>query len=445
MLLRHSILIFAIGCSLTAQNAAAINQALLAFPGAEGSGCETTGGRGREVRYVTNLNDDGPGSLREAVRDGNCTIVFGVSGTIDLQSRLVIRATNLTIAGQTAPGSGICLRGRELVIGGSNIIVRFLRLRPGDIRREECDALTVWDANRVIIDHCSLSWSTDSLNDVVRDSTNVIVQWCILAEPLNESVHHKGAHGYGTGWGSGPGAGNSFHHNLLAHCNSRAPRIGSEKNALVDVRNNVIYNTGGGWAYGGEQARVNFVGNFFKPGPDTKHPDQIFRLSSPQTRMYVRDNVVDAQPSVSRDNTVGIAADKGVDASAALVAEPFAIPSVRLQQAQRAYELVLEHAGAVLPSRDAVDERIVAEVRAGTGRIIDSQSDVGGWPDLASTPPPNDSDGDGMPDQWERKQGLDAANADDGPQTASDGYTNLEHYLNELAESALPAAATTNP
>lgn len=414
-----------------------------AFPGAEGFGAVASGGRGGSVYYVRNLNDRGPGSLRDAVREGNRTVLFQVSGTINLGTTLNIEQANITIAGQTAPGGGICLRGKGLTIGGRNIIVRFLRVRPGDELGEEHDALTINSARDVIVDHLSLSWSVDSVNDVVRDNENITVEWCFITEPLDNSVHEKGAHGYGTGWGSGPQRGSSFHHNLLAHCNSRSPRIGSERGALVDVRNNVIYNMGSGWAYGGERARINYVANYYKPGPNTKRPAEIFRVSSPDTRMFLNGNFVEHQPAVTADNFSGLATDKNVDPTHAVVSEPFAATAVDTRSAEEAFALILQHGGALLPTRDAVDARIVRDVQNGTGRIIDSPADVGGWPELATIAPPADTDGDGMPDAWERSNGLDANNGADGPATNQTGYTNLERYLNDLAAPAM--VATSGP
>jgi pectate lyase len=413
---------------------------VLAFPGGEGAGRVATGGRGGEVYYVTNLSDRGPGSLRDAVSQDNRMVLFQVSGTIELKNKLDISGSNITVAGQTAPGDGICLRGHPLMIDGDNIIVRFLRVRPGDEAGREHDAVTIWGADRVMVDHCSLSWSTDSVNDVVRDSTNITVQWCIISEPLNQSVHSKGSHGYGTGWGSGPEGGSTFHHNLLAHCNSRSPRLGGEQHALLDVRCNVIYNMGDGWAYGGEHARVNYVGNYYRPGPSTARPDKIFRVSNPGTRMFLRDNMVDGHPEVSQDNPLGLIIDDGIDREALLLDKPFVLPHVATGSAEVSLEEVLQYAGAVMPNRDAVDRRIVDDVRNRTGKIINSQNDVGGWPELNSGEPRVDSDQDGLPDAWETSHALDphdAADAefDSGVQTA------LESYLIELAAGAFPRPA----
>jgi pectate lyase len=416
---------------------------LPAFPGAEGFGASASGGRGGSVYEVTTLDDDGPGSLRDALRDGNRTVVFRVSGTINLKTRLDIRRPNVTIAGQTAPGDGICLRGKELmIVDADNVIVRFLRLRPGDELRQEHDALSVRNSGNVIIDHCSMSWSTDSLNDVTHGSGKVTVQWCVLSEPLNASVHVKGAHGYATGWdgriindpaGGTKGGGGSYHHNLIAHAQSRAPRIGyyKEGRGLIDCRNNVIYNSGS--AYGGETDDFNYVANYYRPGPSGLNADgTIFSVWAEDSRLYVDGNVVEGKPELAADNARGVIFKKGT-AAAGLVAEPFDVVPVTTHAAEEAYRLVLAHAGAVLPRRDAVDTRIVDDVKNGTGHVINSPSDVGGWPELRAAAPPSDADHDGMPDEWERTHGLDPRDPADGAKAGPSGYTRLEEYLNELA------------
>jgi pectate lyase len=435
----HSLLIAAaVDCATS--TAYGQRSATPAFPGAEGAGAQAEGGRGGEVVYVTNLADHGPGSLRDAVSKPGRTVVFAVSGTITLEKRLNIEHPHITIAGQTAPGDGICIRGKDIIVGADDCILRFLRFRPGDIRPEEHDALTVWDAHNVIVDHCSMSWSTDSLNDVVKKSGNVTVQWCILSEPLRQSAHAKGAHGYGTGWDGRGGAG-SYHHNLLAHCDSRAPRIEKAGPGVrVDIRNMVIYNIGGGFAYGGEKAHFNYLANYLKPGPSTVHPETLFLLSSPDARGYFAENFLAGSPEGSQNNARAVRIDGDLDEEQLLAKEPFDVPAVATQSPREAYDAVLAHAGAVLPARDAVDRRIVSDVEAGTGGLIDSQTDVGGWPELKSTEPPADADRDGMPDDWERKYNLDPNNPADGPRVASQGYTNLETYLNELAEPAWPEA-----
>jgi hypothetical protein len=428
--------------------------AVPAFPGAEGFGAaETTGGRGGDVYFVTNPNDDGPGSLRDAVRVGNRTVLFRVSGTIELKSRLEIAVPNITIAGQSAPGDGIALRGRELFIKNTeNVIVRFLRVRPGDEQRVELDAITVWGSKNVILDHCSMSWSTDSINDVVKESGNVTVQWCILSEPLNKSVHAKGAHGYATGWDGRTRGGFTGHHNLIAHARSRAPRVGYFKTGrgAIDVRNLVIYNSGA--SYGGETDDFNFVNNYFRPGPSYGADGRaIFDLWSGDSRMYASGNVIEGRDEVERDNAGHVSFRTPTPSTAStqpadpptrekcLIDRPIQAPTVTTHSAKEAYELVLKFAGAALPKRDAVDERILADVVNRTGKIIDSQHDVGGWPELQSAPAPADADDDGIPDAWETANGLNPHDGSDARREASPGgYTHLEVYLNELARDTFP-------
>lgn len=425
-----------------------------AFPGAEGFGAGASGGRGQSVYEVTNLDDSGPGSLRDAVGQPNRTVVFRVSGTIDLQSRLQVGKPNITIAGQTAPGDGICLRGHELFVRDTeNVIVRFIRSRPGDESKSELDAVTIWNSKDVILDHCSMSWSTDSLNDVVKESGNVTVQWCILSEPLVHSVHSKGAHGYATGWDGRTKGGMSAHHNLIAHAASRAPRIGYFKTGrgLIDCRNNVIYNSGP--SYGAETDDLNYVGNYYRPGPDTpklRKEVSLFDVWADDTRMYAAGNVYEGQDRVASDNNGAIVFKEGNknndgtprtgNAKTCLVGKPFEVAPVTTHPAERAYELILERAGAVLPARDVVDARIINDVKNRTGHLIDSEKEVGGWPELKSAPAPADSDHDGMPDEWEKTNGLNPNDPADGAAVASDkgGYSNLEIYLNELAAKAMP-------
>lgn len=429
-----------------------------AFPGAEGFGAAATGGRGGDVYHVTNLNDTGPGSFRDAVSQGNRTVVFDVSGTILLDSRLEISKPNITVAGQTAPGEGITLRRHELFIKNTeNVIVRFIRSRPGDEAKAEMDAVTVWGSKDVILDHCSMSWSTDSLNDVVKESGNVTVQWCILAEPLVHSVHKKGSHGYATGWDGRTRGGMTAHHNLIAHAASRAPRIGYFKTGrgLIDVRNNTIYNSGP--SYGGETDDFNYVANYYREGPnsfkasgDTKplrEPGELFAVWSDDTRMFSFGNVVEGKDgpqgqqsgfvSFKKGTNAGVAAKAQPTAELCLVKEPFDVSPVTTQAAQEAYDLVVKHAGASV-KRDAVDERIINDVKNRTGKLIDTPGDVGGYPDLKSTPAPKDTDQDGLPDAWETAHKLDANNPADGKTITANGYSNLELYLNDLAAKAMP-------
>lgn len=422
--------------------AEADNDQVPAFPGAEGFGKFTTGGRGGVVYVVTNLNDAGEGSLRKGLRmDVPRIIVFAVSGTIDLESSLDINEGNVTIAGQSAPGEGITLRNYPMKIKGDNVIVRYLRFRMGDKRAYQGDAISANGQKDIIVDHCSMSWGTDE-GASFYDNENFTLQWSIIAESLNESVHEKGAHGYGGIWG---GRGASFHHNLLAHLKSRTPRFSgskttaNEEGELVDFRNNVIYNWKANNVYGGERGRYNLVGNYYKPGPATSKSkkDRIVEPYQPYGQFFVSGNFVEGFPEVSQENWKGVDADHP---DSALTATPFEVVKVQDQQADLAYERVLAEAGASL-KRDAVDQRIVTEVRRGEAThgkendgIIDSQEEVGGWPDLEKGEAPADKDGDGMPDAWERQQQLDSKDASDASAyTLNNDYTNIEVYLNGLA------------
>ena len=416
----------------------------LAFPGAEGFGRFTTGGRGGKVIKVVNLNDRGEGSLRAAVEAaGARTVVFGISGTIALQSDLVIKNNDITIAGQTAPGDGICIKDHPLLIEADNVIIRYLRVRLGDSYKLESDAMSAAFHKNIIVDHCSISWGTDEVA-TFRDNSNATVQWCIISESLNNSYHHKGPHGYGGIWG---GKGASFHHNLIAHNASRNPRFNGSRYSrkpaeeIVDFRNNVIYNWGFNSSYGGEAGNQNVVANYYKYGPASAPRDRIAEPWDDKGRWYVADNFVYGFPDITADNWAGGVQGDFWQQAKVDVPHPFA--SVRTEPAGQACEMVLANAGAVLPKRDSVDRRIIEEVRTGTatfaGReetgpgIIDSQADVGGWPILKSAPAPVDDDRDGMADDWELANGLDPTSPEDrNGDFNGDGYSNLEKYLNNL-------------
>ncbi len=434
-----------------------------AFPGAEGGGKFTSGGRGGAVYEVTNLNDSGPGSLRDAVNQkGARTIVFRVSGTIPLKSDLNVKNGDLTIAGQTAPGDGICLRDQTMVINASNVILRHLRFRLGDVMATEDDAIWGRYRKNIVIDHCSASWSVDEcMSFYGNDSTTI--QWCIISESLYLSTHSKGAHGYGGIWG---GKNVSFHHNLFAHHSSRNPRFDGS-NALcidMDFRNNVIYNWGFNSGYGGEGGTINIVANYYKAGPATKSGVR-YRIVEPSDgngKWYVEENYVDGAPAITANNWAG--GVQGSYRSEAVSRAYLPHPYVPINQhgAEEAYQLVLADAGATRPKRDRVDQRIVFEAANGTATydgvgyeklqgmsdtsvvrgIIDSQTQVGGWPELCSLPAPADNDHDGMPDAWEYAHGLDPADASDRNLVTAEGYTQLEVYLNSLTGAA---TAVTRP
>lgn len=444
--MRISLFVFAMIAAVSCQ-AQTKPQALTkpsAFPGAEGFGKYTTGGRGGQVYIVTNLNDDGPGSLRHGIRvKGPRTIVFAVSGTIQLKSQLDINNGDLTIAGQTAPGDGICIRDYSVKLSANNVIVRYLRFRLGDETKQQGDAFYGTRNKDVIIDHCTMSWSVDECASFYYNE-NFTMQWCMISESLSESVHEKGPHGYGGIWG---GIGASFHHNLLANHTSRLPRFSgssttpNKEGELVDFRNNVIYNWGHNNTYGGEKGHYNMVNNYYKPGPATneKRRNRIANPSAPVGLFYVSGNVLEGNAEVTENNWRGVDVDGGDDG--AKVTEPFACVLLPDESAQQAYDAVIAEAGASL-KRDAIDVRIAEEARTGKSTmgknhdgIIDSQKDVGGWPELKSMPAPKDSDADGMPDAWEKENKLNPGDATDSAAfTLSKSYSNLEVYLNSLVK-----------
>ena len=421
--------------------ACAVQSQPIAFPGAEGFGKYTSGGRGGKVLIVDNLNDSGPGSLREAIKQKYPrTIVFTVSGTISLESILKINNGDVTIAGQSAPGDGICIKNYPLIISSSNVILRYLRIRMGDEQKQQDDCLSAVRKQNIIIDHCSFSWGTDEVASCY-DNENFTMQYCIISESLNNSVHEKGAHGYGGIWG---GKGASFHHNLLASHKSRLPRFCGARYhkqpelEIVDFRNNVIYNWQINNAYAGEEGNHNVVNNYYKAGPATEKSklNRILNPWSPYGHFFVDGNILYGNQEISNDNRLGVVAD---NVDSALIAEPITVVAISEQNAQDAYIEVLTNAGANL-HRDNVDERIVGEVKDGNAHfglkkdgIIDSQSQVGGWPILKSAQAKTDSDKDGMPDDWERKNGLNPTDGNDQALFSIDkNYTNIEVYLNEL-------------
>jgi pectate lyase len=399
-----------------------------AFPGAEGAGALARGGRGGRVIIVTHLGDSGPGSLREAVEaEGPRIVLFRVAGLVELKSPLKITHPFLTIAGQTAPGGGICIQGFGCSVQADDVVVRHLRFRPGDVQGKATDALSVFKARRVILDHCSASWSVDeSLSVTGEGCSDVTVQWCLISESLNKSVHAKGEHGFGSLIRTDGTV--SFHHNLYAHHSSRCPRPGTYGTTpgLLDFRNNVIYNWGARAGYSSDDpALVNYVGNYLKPGPSTRTPRHAFRIGGPATRLFVADNFLGEPREDPWSLITHAAAENKAD-------KAFAAAAVATDPPEAAFAKVLERAGATRPDRDAIDLRVVEEVRQGAGRIIDSQRDVGGWPSYPAGDPPADGDGDGMPDEWEKQHGLAPADATDGILDAdSDGYTNIEEFLND--------------
>lgn len=449
----------------------------LAFPGAEGGGMYTTGGRGGKVIHVTTLADSGAGSLRAALNEsGARTIVFDVAGIIELKSALSIKNGNVTIAGQTAPGDGICIKNYELKFeNADNIIIRFVRFRMGDEAKREADALWGRYNRNIIIDHCSMSWSTDECSSFYANEY-FTMQWCILSESLRNSIHGKGTHGYGGIWG---GKDASFHHNLLACHDSRNPRIDHPQiygnyvethRGNVDYRCNAVYNWGSNLTYGGEDGWFNIVNNYYKPGPassDRKYfvdaygsyvkDGTTYADSYPQ--MYLSGNLNTAYPELGAANdasTIYWHNGSGYGNYNSLLNHPLDLKGAQGKEvyttthsAEKSFEMICQYAGASL-TRDIVDERACGDAKNGTATckdggngskngIIDTQSAVGGWPAYNATSEEmaavKDTDSDGMPDWFERQFDLDASDAADSNVKTLDSYgryTNLEMYLHYL-------------
>ena len=419
-----------------------------AFPTAEGYGANTPGGRGGKVFVVSNLNDAGPGSLREAVEaDGPRIVVFNVAGTIELQSNLDINKPYITVAGQTAPGGGICLKNYPLNVKGTHdVIVRGLKIRPGvdsGLEGSHLDGIEVSNAQQVIIDHCTISWSSDEGINSWKGNKNVTVQWCMMAEPLNNNLHAKGEHGFSASLG---GEYSTNHHNLFAHGKGRNPSIGGnhEHSTInLDFRNNVVFNYGTRTC-DGKPRSINMVNNYYKPGPATNERirSRIARIDNAsvygfQGVWYVEGNAVEGYPEISTDNwNGGMEIDRGLTEAEVRATQPFDTPAIRMQAPDAAYALVLKYVGAGPDRRDTQEARIIAEVRSGRPTygdgIIDSPEAVGGYPVLDAGTPWTDSDGDGIPDEWETSNGLNPNDPSDAGKTAKNGYTHIENWFNSL-------------
>jgi pectate lyase len=353
-------------------------------PAPAGFGAATRGGAGGAALAVTTLADSGPGSFRAAaVAAGPRTIRFEVAGLITLAAPLVIREPFVTIDGSTAPGGGVCIRGDEVSIRTHDVIVRHLRFRPGDIAGREVDALNVMDdSHHVLIDHVSASWAVDENLSASGGIHDVTIQWSIIAEGLNRSVHSKGAHGYGSLVRAVGGV--TLHHNLWAHNDSRNPRLGDNYGKgpypVFDVRNNVIYDFGAiASGMTGDRLSANYVNNYIRPGPSSRGARGVIVLTdTAQASFYVEGNVIDG-----RDGTTDRALFDRTELEGrplvTLVDRPFPAPPVPTTAAAVALKEVLAGAGATRPRRDEVDTRLVREVEQRAGRIIDSQKDVGGW------------------------------------------------------------------
>ncbi len=426
----------------------------LAFPEAEGYGRFAIGGRAGKLYAVTSLEDAGPGTLREAVEaTGPRTVVFRVGGTINLKSKLIVRNPYLTVAGQTAPGDGICLKSYTFGCSDTHdVIIRHVRIRVGDESGLTQDGSGARGSDHVIYDHCSISWSIDE-GFSSREGGNLTVQRCIISEALDIANHKKYTEGKGHSFAASiSGNVGSFHHNLLANCTGGnwslaggLDRTGQSLAGKLDIRNNVVYNWRDRTTDGGVR-ELNFVGNYYRPGPATK----TFTLMKPdagdpdrEMRLFMEGNVIEGKDTFNADNWKAyVGSFEGM--ARVKCEQPLFEPFVKTDSAMDACESVLADVGATLPKQDPIDHRIIKEVKTrentyigSKGKllgIIDTPKDVGGWPEYKSGTAPLDTDGDGIPDNWEQANGLDPK-SDDGATYRLDGYTHLEHYLNTLANS----------
>ena len=451
-----------------------------------------TGGRGGSIVHVTNLNAEGPGSLAEAVSQPNRIVVFDVSGIIDLTrqkgdkakgGKLSVALPNITIAGQTAPGEGICLKGGGLEVSASNVIIRYLRSRRGFVQdsdsgdsigvkpvtkgakevasgqsTEAFDKRAAKKASRgkfihafdslknIVIDHCSASWSTDE-NLSVTHSDHTTVSYCIAAEGLDYSNPKQTPpnHSEGSLWGTQePDGRATMHHMLYANNRLRNPRTtgGSDVPAVLTLFNSVVSN----WSEyathtGGERVHLNWVNNYYQPGPDTPAGIRGYAFDfhgDPEARVYAAGNHIQGTDAATNDNRLAVSYAKKLgdltpeQRAAMVVAAPFGEMPAHIESAREAFDTVVADVGATLPARDAVDLRIINGVRANTGKILQKETDLPAeqrWPDYRSLPPLADSDHDGIPDFWEKQFGLNPEDASDGAKL-SGGYANIEHYFN---------------
>lgn len=415
---------------------------LKAFPTAEGFGACTPGGRGGKVLFVTTLEDYEPstekcieGSLRAAVdTDGPRTILFRVAGSIALKADLWITKPFVTIAGQSAPGGGICIRDYQLVLATNDVILRHLRIRSGDATRKEQMALGIFGGNNSIVDHCSMSWAIDEVMSSFGTVHNLTVQWSIIAEGLSKSFHPKGEHSKGSIL-QGDG-GVTLHHCIYAHNAARNARIDS---ILLDFRNNVVYDWGYRCGYtSGGPIFSNYVNNYFKPGPSTRKSAarRVFDPGDDMPRVFLSGNVLEGNEDATLNNALFVESPDDFNREemriTIVVGAPFAVPDIETDSAADALARVIAEAGATKPQRDSADSRIMVQARNGTGTIIDSTHQVGGWPILEPGASKADADNDGMPDDWETTHGLNPAHTTPLDADADkDGYSDLEEYLNE--------------
>jgi hypothetical protein len=451
---------------------------IAAFPGAEGGGMYATGGRGGKVVHVTNLNDSGEGSFRDAVSSSNRIVVFDVGGTITLKSDVVVKG-NITIAGQTAPGgAGITLSGYKLGMGGDNIIVRYVSSRPGERGSGEYDAWGGSKGSNSIVDHCSIGWANDEQWGLYSNNVNQTVQYSIIGPSNCVSTHAKGAHGFGIMFGKGE---SSWHHNMIASNISRNFRGKVEKTSGMDFVNNVIFNWGYQTAYG-THGRINYVGNYLKAGQSTRGGYRFINISSgtaPENyRFYLTGNKIvksdgtDYSTDINQNNWNGGInyGSAGLDESDYKVTEPIPVLDVNgnnasvmngdVQTADEAFETVLAYAGAGISanSRPKIDQEVMEEARTGNGyltggrdfSLADSdqkkaietydikQVDYEPYYPSAVSKQITDTDNDGMPDDWELARGLNPNKDDSSGDYLGKGYMNIEYYINDLTVNSFP-------
>ncbi|MEE9424345.1 MAG: hypothetical protein V3V18_05130 [Methylococcales bacterium] len=455
-----------------------------AFACAQGFGAYSTGGRGGDVYHVTSLLDNNStGTLRHALKSakGPRTVVFDLGGIIHLKTRLKIKTNNITLAGQTAPGGGITLAGYPLdIIKHSDVIIRYIRFRVGDYNAKDPkdkdkgngnkglggaggDAIYAENANRLIIDHISASWSMDETIDI-NESKNITLQHSIISEGLYNSFHHKGHHSRGMMLFAGitdhelanGDGGYTIYQNLIAHNNMRNPVVGGQmtlnpgqaqkdrKHMHMDFVNNVIYNWGKRSGHTGRpNTKMNYVNNYLIAGPSTKkmNLNTVMREENDDEgdfQIYFTGNYMDTDKDSTHDGQpVGVEALKNYETGEIVnTAFPFPVINPTLS-AEKAYQKILQNAGASLP-RDLIDKRVINHLKNRLGRLINSQEDVGGLSFIAKGIKPSDRDQDGIPDSWEIENGLDSTNPSDrnGIDLSPAGYTNLEVYLDSIVESA---------
>ncbi len=417
-----------------------------AFPGAQGFGTDTPGGRGGRVIRVTNLDDSGRGSLRAALEaSGRRIVVFRVSGTITLQTGLEVTNPYVTVAGQSAPGGGITLRvdpcseDQALGIYTHDVVIRYVRVRRGADTcagdGDSADGIVVYKegAHHVVVDHSSVSWAVDENLSTYDYAHDVTFSWNIVSESLSNATHPEGEHSKGVHLSGDDSYRISFHHNLLAHNNDRNPQPTNP--GIADIRNNIVYNYGENAALTSDshgKPSFNFVGNYYIPGADTDRSEwelDVYDGSGVGWAFYVQGNLGPHRKSNSQPQSRTVSPE----GRSSMVNTPFRTPRTRTTSAKKAYAQVLRGAGAKRPVRDAVDRRIVREVKTRTGHLIDDPSDVGGWPALPAAAPPRDRDRDGMPDKWELAHGTKPGTKDGSRDVDKDGWTNVEEYLNSLA------------